>query len=105
MCLLKANVCTTLCSCLFAVMPDSAHGVGGISASEYYDKGNKNKRQGKLSDVLQEKASPWRDPAVEYLLESTKDWSDNGRQQGIREERKKKDGISKLKYFAFLSKH
>jgi len=56
-----------------------------------------------LSDVLQEKASPWRDPAVEYLLESTKDWSDNGRQQGIRKERKKKDGISKLKYYSFLS--
>lgn len=56
-----------------------------------------------MSDVLQEKASPWRDPAVEYLLESTKDWSDKGRQQGIREERKKKDGISKLKYYLFLS--
>lgn len=57
-----------------------------------------------MSDVLQEKASPWRDPAVEYLLESTKDWSDKGRQQGIREERKKKDGISKLKYYLCLSK-
>lgn len=62
----------------------------------------KEKRKGRLSDVLQEKASPWRDPAVEYLLESTKDWSDKGRQQGIREERKKKDGISKLKYYLFF---
>lgn len=28
-----------------------------------------------MPDIVQEKASPWRDPAVEYLLESTKDWS------------------------------
>lgn len=35
-------------------------------------------RKGRLSDLLQEKASPGRDSAVENLLESTKDWSDYG---------------------------
>lgn len=35
-------------------------------------------RKGMLSDLLQEKVSPGRDPAVENLLESTKDWSDYG---------------------------
>lgn len=39
------------------------------------DTGN---RKGRLSDLLQEKASPGRDPAVENLLESTKDWSEYG---------------------------
>lgn len=39
------------------------------------DTGN---RKGSLSDLLQEKASPGRDPALENLLESTKDWSDYG---------------------------
>lgn len=60
-----------------------------------------------MTDVLQEKARPWRDPAVEYLLESTKDWSDKRRQQGIRKERKREAVISKLQHYAssFLSKH
>lgn len=59
------------------------------------------KRKGRLTNVLQEKARPWRDPAVEYLLESTKDWSDKRQQQGIRKERKRKAGISKLQYTHF----
>lgn len=54
-----------------------------------------------MTDVLQEKARPWRDPALEYLLESTKDWSDKRQQQGIRKERKRKAGISKQQYQLF----
>lgn len=67
-------------------------------------KGKKTKlkeRKGSLTNVLQEKARPWRDPAVEYLLESTKDWSDKRQQQGIRKGRKRKAGISKLQYTHF----
>lgn len=37
-----------------------------------------SQQEGKVSDLLQEKVSPGRDPAVENLLESTKDWSDYG---------------------------
>lgn len=35
-------------------------------------------RKGRLSDLLQEKASPGKDPAMESFLESTKDWSGYG---------------------------
>lgn len=53
-----------------------AHPLPIISPTHVHsDTGN---RKGRLSDLLQEKASPGRDPAVENLLESTKDWSDYG---------------------------
>lgn len=56
-------------------------------------------RKGRLSDLLQEKASPRRDPAVENLLESTKDWSDYGDHRGWKR-RKKNGGISKRKQYS-----
>lgn len=60
------------------------------------DTGN---RKGRLSDLLQEKASPGRDPAVENLLESTKDWSDYG-DHGSERGEKRNDGISKQKQYS-----
>lgn len=48
-----------------------AHPLPVISPAHVHsDTGN---RKGRLSDLLQEKASPRRDPALENLLESTKD--------------------------------
>lgn len=64
------------------VNKDFAH--ANMTKETQKQKQNKTKNKGRLTDVLQEKARPWSDPAVEYLLESTKDWSDKRQQQGIR---------------------